>query len=46
MEKKEPKRVVRTCAYCDTNVENPDINYCPSCKNVVWDKRMLAKRWI
>lgn len=44
--KKEPIKLVMTCVYCGAKIENPGLNYCPSCKNVLWDKRVLGRAWL
>lgn len=34
----------RVCAYCNEKVEDPNINFCPKCRNVLWFKPFREKR--
>lgn len=34
----------RKCPYCGTKVENPDINYCPNCENIIWHPQLSRRK--
>lgn len=43
MEKQAKEVVVKTCPYCGEKIENPNINYCPKCRNVLWSESLREK---
>lgn len=33
----------RICPHCDEKIENPNINYCPNCNNILWSRSLLRR---
>ena len=38
------EKATRKCPYCGTKVENPDINYCPKCENILWHPKLSRRK--
>lgn len=42
--KEAEKKEMRKCSHCNKKIEDPDINYCLFCNNILWDEGTLGKK--